>query len=321
MNQIHFVWGAGGVGKSHVALRTASLLHGKKLLMTLDPSPRIFELLKLSTQATQQKVSLAGAEFEIKRADSGELFQRLSEIKAPNETVKHYFDQMVKGLHRFRDYLGLLELAEVINESRFDHIIVDTPPFEEAKGLHQAMLQLREFFDKSLVQMAVRNSILQIGVRKVVELCQIFVGKRAMDETLQFLDWLLLHLERFQKAARLLESRIFAEDTVHRLVIHPRSSPTELQILQSFFTRAHHLQVVLNRSVEHLDIPNSPDQFFKELLKEKESEKKTVELLKSLFSEFELERIPLQVMGDDTREELEAFILGETPSWAASKHQ
>ncbi len=213
----------------------------------------------------------------------------------------------MNGLQRFRDYLALIELGDEMQKDEYQSVVIDTPPFQEAKGFQASIVNLHEFFDRSLVQLGLRNQWLQIGVRKVIEGMKLFTGKKNLEQTLAFLDWLREHIERFQLSARSLHELLFHEDTVHTIVLTPESSLLELKQMETFFSRAKHLEFVLNRSVAHLGPLTGQHPFLLEFQKLQEKESLLRSDLKKLFNA-PIELIPLAAMGEDTREELLDFV-------------
>lgn len=315
--RFHFIWGPGGVGKSHMAIRRCYQLSGrKKLLMTLDPSRRLYPLLHAQETSRAQEITFGDSSFYLKQTDAMALFEELQKRAPANERIQRYFKQLVEGLQRFRDYLSLIELADEMRKSQYDSVVVDTPPFQEAKEFQRSITHLRSFFDQTLVQLTVRKGWLQMGVRKVIELCRSFVGNRVMEDTLAFLDWMNNHLDRLQAAATHLEKLLFSIETKHSIVLTPESSLAELRKLRDFFGRTENLHIVINRSVAHLSLPDrsqfEKNAFYREFFEMRDQEEHLVTELQQVFGSFSMERIPLMLMGDDTREELLTFI--RTPS-------
>lgn len=311
--KIEFVWGPGGVGKSHMAIREAALSNETCLLITLDPSPRIFDLMGLSRKVGIQTAVLTGSpeqsyQFDVKATDAVELFKRLQERTPANETVKWYFNELVNGLQEFRDYLSLIELATDVESGDYQKVIIDTPPFHEAVGLHKSILTLREFFDRSLVQFALRKSILNVGIRKLIDITKLFVGAGAVEQTVEFLDWLSLHLDRFQKASKNLEEMVFAPQTFHKIVLTPESPHRYVEEMQHFFKQTQHLGFQINRSSWGEKLPDTSDSFVREVKNLQSLEKNLFQQLQASFPQAEISRLPYELMGDDTESELIDFI-------------
>jgi len=302
-----FIWGPGGAGKSHIAIRKTVQSEGPKLLLTLDPSLRLFHLFGTKPIPGGQSLRLAEEEFTLRQTDALRLFEALQDRAPADPKVRHYFAQLVNGLQRFRDYLALIELGDEMQKDEFKTVVIDTPPFQEAKAFQNSIVNLHEFFDRSLVQLGLRNQWLHVGVRKVVEGMKLFTGKKNLEQSLAFLDWLREHLERFQCSARSLHELLFHESTIHTLVLNPESSLPELKQMEEFFRRAKHLEIVINRSVAHLGPLSARHPFFQEFQKLQERESQLRLQIEKMFTA-PIELIPLAAMGEDSREELLEFV-------------
>lgn len=306
MKKLRFIWGPGGVGKSHVAIREAARAPGeKKLLLTLDPSYRLFSLLGMKASSSLQKSPLG---FDVKATKADELFNRLHAKLPASPNVREFFTQLVEGLQRFQDYLALIELAEEIEEAHYDIIIVDTPPFAEAVGLHHSIESLSDFFQNSIIQLAQRSGWLNVAVKKLLDVAKIFAGKKAVENSLEFIDWLHLHIDRFQAASQQLQKMIYAETTSHLFVLNPESSPRVLHETKDFFQKASQFEFFLNKSVASLPLASLPEALKKEFSHKSKREEFWVKAIQGEFPKAQLRRLPLQVMGTDAQKELQDFI-------------
>ncbi len=306
-----FIWGPGGVGKSHTAIRYAALQKNRALLYTLDPSLRIFDLLHIPNEAYAHEVKISDYAFTVRKTDKNKLFDNLDKKRPASIKVRVFYEQMVKGLQDFRDYLTLIELSDEIEKNDFQTLIIDTPPFNEALGLHRSLFNLRRFFETSLVQFAIKTghmTWLQGGLKRVFEVARIFSGKKAADQIFDFIEWLTSHTERFSKSARFLEELVFSEQTRHVFIVTPETPPRFLEQIKSFFVKVKNIEFVLNRSLSNYSLPEGNDHFVEELKVLAEKETTFLEILKKHYPHARVEKIPLILMGEDTDEELIEFI-------------
>ncbi len=306
----YFVWGAGGVGKTHTLIRATCLAEKRKLLLTLDPSLRLFHLLNTKPSPGIQNIQLGEYSFDLRQTDALHLFSELEGRIPASPEVREYFRDLVLGLQRFRDYLSLIELGDLMRRADYDSVFIDTPPFQEARHFQTSILTLHEFFDRSLVQVGMRNQFLQMGVRKVLDGLKLFTGKANLEKSLAFLDWLSQHLERFRNSADSLHALLFSEQTTHMIVLTPESSINMLEQMSQFFSKAKKIEFVINRSVSHFRIEHtkSSHPVIEEFRRQLEAENRLTEAVQKLYQPHKIEKIPLQVMGEDTTEELLEFI-------------
>jgi anion-transporting ArsA/GET3 family ATPase len=309
MKKLVFIWGPGGVGKSHVAIREVyKSPANKKLLLTLDPSHRLFYLLQKKPSAQLQECQLKSASFSIKATQAQELFDRLHAKAPASENVRLFYQQLVQGLQSFQDYLALIELAEEIHQADYDQIIVDTPPFTEAMGLQHSIEGLSEFFHSSIVQIAQRSGWLNVAVKRLLDIAKVFAGKVAVENSLEFIDWLHLHIDRFQLAAKKLEEMIYAPTTGQIFVLNPESSPLVLEQTKDFFKKTSPPEFIMNKSVIHFDLSTAPQEIRTEFEVRQQRERAWSDRLKASFSQSPCRLLPLQVMGTDEPDELLQFV-------------
>lgn len=308
LSQARFIWGPGGVGKSHVAIRevfrqTAS----QRLLLTLDPSRRLFHLLEKEPGSQLQNCELGSQHFDLKATDAIELFEKLNEKAPASESVQSFFQQLVRGLQRFQDYLCLIELAEEIQASHYPMVTIDTPPFSEAVGIHHAMLNLSEFFKKSIVQISKRDGLMSVAVKKLLDVARIFAGKKVISQSLEFIDWLSLHLDRFQTAADQLENIVTRKESSHLFVLTPESSFRVLESALDFFQKTSKPEFLINKSAKDLDLKSAPEALHREFSLKQKREADLVAHIRKLYPSSPIQRLPVQVMGQDSKEELLQF--------------
>lgn len=309
---LHFVWGPGGVGKTHFSIREAYRQKETSRLLTLDPSPRLLHLLHLENSSRPQEKVLGEKKISVRQTDADKLFERLNKIKPANPGVRIYYQELVKGLHRFRDYLCLIDLADEIQKPESFKLIVDTSPLSEAHGLTRSIEDLHKFFRSPLFQLGSRSRLFQASFRKALDFAKSFLGKAGVEQALEFVDWLNQHLEIFEKSTEVLEGILHREETIHTLILTPESSPHQISIAREFLKDFQNLKIILNRSVQHLpEVPGSFVSLHQELESRRSLEEKTEALLKQSFPGSTLMHFPLQLMGEDTEEELLRFVSSE----------
>jgi len=321
--RVQFIWGAGGVGKSHVAVRKAcgisaessavSVPEAQKttLLMTMDPSLRIFELLQLDPQLSEDEVKIGEFSFHVRRTDEGKFFDQLNKLRPAEPQVRVFYDRMSKGLQDFRDYISLLQLADELSRDRFERVVVDTPPFQEALGLHRSIFNLRDFFEKSLVQLALKSSSkpwIQTTVKKIFNVTRIFVGKAASRQVFDFIEWLSSHADRFQVAAKSLEALVFSDSTDHLFVLTPETSFSFLKEVAAVFGKKTKVSFIINRSAAGFKLPEGNSSFHREIEGLQKREEKLIARLEREFGSVKVSRIPMMLMGEDTEQEMLKFV-------------
>lgn len=311
---VEFIWGPGGVGKTHVSLREAYVQAADKtvLLMTLDPSLRLFDLLHIPHQEKQAQRSLIDRNVTLKSLQAISLFEALERQKPASVQLKAFYQKMSEGLQDFRNYLSLIQLSQELESSRHQVLIVDTPPLQEAAGLERSLFQLKAFFETSLIQLALKTtkfSLVHFSVKKVFDLSRLFVGKAATDRVFELFDWMIAHRDRFERAAHFLERLVFSNSTRHTFILAPDSKPRQLHPMSQLFQQAQSKRLIISRSV--WDFPTtlkSDEAFVTEMsaLRSKESRLRTE--AQNRFPRLSIEAIPFVLMGDDSDDELQRYL-------------
>lgn len=306
---VQFIWGLGGVGKTHIVLSEACRIEGRPLVITLDPSQRLFPLCGLEPQGSAV-VRLNERDLHLKTTSTDHLFNELAQKSPAQPKVRILYDQMVKNLQEFRDYLSLVELADEMARANFDCILVDTPPLQESKRLDRSLEHLQTFFGTSLVQFAMKGSsmgFVKSAIQRLIKMSRLFVGEQAASAIFEFIEWLTQHADRFHNAATTLKSMMHSAQTSHILVTSPEG---DIPVVVDFFDalKTSQKRIVINRSVKHFPQLEGESIFAREMKRLQSLESELVESLHAYDSRISIEQVPLCVMGDDTKDELESFI-------------
>lgn len=127
--------GTGGVGKTTVSLAMAQALaeRGKRtFLLTVDPARRLYDLAG--------KVRKKSPHLDIVQLDVGGHFAGLVRRHSPDEGTarrvleSRFFPYLTDHLPGFHEYVACDVILEALRSGRYDHVVVDTPPF--AYALH-----------------------------------------------------------------------------------------------------------------------------------------------------------------------------------------
>lgn len=167
LKPIEIFCGTGGVGKTTLASSRALYwsLKGKKvLLITIDPSRRLKEVLNLNDQkaGSIEKVdSLIFAPY-LGKIENLELYAMLmspkvviEKINKKGNTENNLNNPIINILSRpyggMNEIMAIIEVNEQINSKKFDVIILDTPPGKHFIDFLQAANKINQFFDQSFI--------------------------------------------------------------------------------------------------------------------------------------------------------------------------
>lgn len=191
--RIILVGGPGGVGKTtlaaSIAIGLAQAGH-KTVVLTVDPARRLGQALGLSHFSTElQTVNLPNAtgSLQVSMLDAQRYFDRIITRFARNEEQKAkilanpIYRTMVDSLGGTHEYAAMERLFEFADDTRFDRIVVDTPPTQNALDLLAAPQRLADFMDNSVLRWfqgpkPVYLKLFQTGTKVAMKLLQKIFG-------------------------------------------------------------------------------------------------------------------------------------------------
>ncbi len=165
---LQIVVGAGGVGKTTLAAAMA-LKHARAgertMVMTFDPSLRLKDALGISEAEASEEVEVpveGEGSLLVSLLDARRTFDRLVRNYAPNEEARErilsnrFYDHLSGALAGVLEYMASERLFEVSRSGRFDRIILDTPPAQQAIDFLKAPERITGFLDSGGVRIALK---------------------------------------------------------------------------------------------------------------------------------------------------------------------
>jgi len=168
--------GTGGVGKTTIAAAIALMAarRGKRVLvMTIDPARRLADALgvgDLPNEATPIPVSQFAGTSPI----SGELLAMMLDVKstwdgavarfAPSPEVAdaildhRFYRKITEGISGSQEYGAMLRLLDVLEEERYDLVVVDTPPARNALDFLDAPRRVTDVLEEGVLRWLVTPS-------------------------------------------------------------------------------------------------------------------------------------------------------------------
>lgn len=165
-NRVIVCTGAGGVGKTTTSaalgLRAAEL--GRQVVvLTIDPARRLAQALGVEGLTnTPQEVPVPGSSSE------GTLFAMMLDMKGTfdelvarhstperTEQIKSnpFYKTLVESFAGTQEYMAMEKLGQLLEDSAWDLVVVDTPPSRNALDFLDAPTRLASFMDSRLMRL------------------------------------------------------------------------------------------------------------------------------------------------------------------------
>jgi len=160
--KLTFVVGKGGVGKTTVACALALTLAARKpresiLLMSTDPAHSLVDMLQYPLKSIPKRVSRAKGKLFAWQVDSEKQFHKFlaanreailgiveSGTFFSKEEIAPLLDTALPGM---AEVAGLLAIQELLEEQKYDQIVVDTAPFGHTLRLFELPSHFQRFLN------------------------------------------------------------------------------------------------------------------------------------------------------------------------------
>lgn len=203
-SRVIVVAGSGGVGKTttSAAIAVWAARHGRRVVVvTIDPAKRLADALGITGHLGNDAVNidLPGARGQLSALmlDTRTTFDALIDRYSPSpdqaERIRSnlFYRNISSALSGTQEYMAAEKLFELCSDTRFDLVVVDTPPTRQALDFLSAPQRLRRFIDHPLYRIVIAPST--FGLRAVSAVSQPVlrtisrvVGAQALDDALSF---------------------------------------------------------------------------------------------------------------------------------------
>ena len=275
--------GTGGVGKTTVsaALALAATRHGAKTLaITVDPAKRLAHALGLREFSSQivdvpreelAKRGITGSQkLSVMLLDVKHTFDELITAHSENaDTRKAIFENRIyqefsKALAGALEYAAVEKLYELYVSGKYDFIVVDTPPSQNALSFLDAPARMVQFIDQSAAKWIFKSSsrwsmkLLDVGSTLIQHTFGKMAGGATIRELVGFLTILSELYDGFSEHHQATEKLLKSEQTAFVLVSSSRNEQGKARqnFVQSLLERGFPLKAtIINRVREPLQVP------------------------------------------------------------------
>jgi anion-transporting ArsA/GET3 family ATPase len=230
--------GSGGVGKTTTAAALAiqAANNGRKVvLITIDPAKRLADALGLS--------GLTNEPAEIETPGNGQLWAMMLDARATFDGVirqqarnenqirrildNPFYNNIASRLSGSQEYMAAEKLYELFNDTRFDLVVVDTPPTREALDFLDAPQKLMNFLDHRVYRWLVAPArgglkVLNLAAQPILRTLGRVIGADVLTDAVDFFQAFEGIEKGFRQRAEAVQSLLQSPVTKYIVVTTPR---------------------------------------------------------------------------------------------------
>lgn len=242
--------GAGGVGKTTisaaVALRLAAA-GARTVVVTIDPARRLASALGMTGLSDEaRRVPAADAlpggagELWALQLDAKATFDRLVARYAADEAARdrildnRIYRHLSGAVAGAQEYMAVERLHELVEEGRFERIVLDTPPAANALDFLDAPERITRFIEGRALRLLVRPGmaatglgwrILHAGSGTVLSLLERLTGAQLLRDVGEFLAGFEGMYQGFADRAREVRELLLSDRAGFLVVTAPEADP------------------------------------------------------------------------------------------------
>ena len=252
--------GTGGVGKTSIAaaLGVAAAGRGRRaVVVTIDPARRLADAIGRGGELGNEPVRIsldASGELWVCMLDVRATFDQLVRDTSPTparaqEVLDNsFYRSMSKSLSGTRDYMAAERLYTLANDSRFDLVIVDTPPSRNALDFIESPERLARFLKHPIVRFLIAPGrgglrLASAAMTPVLKVISSIVGSDALSGAIAFLRAFDGMQDEFTRRALSVATTLRSEHTSFVVVTAP--APDALTEADHFVSELSRLSIPL----------------------------------------------------------------------------
>ncbi len=230
--------GSGGVGKTTTAAALAleaARLGRRACVVTIDPARRLANSLGLDT-LSNRPTRIAGpwpGELHALMLDPkgtfDDLIQRYSDNAEQVEDIKvnRIYRNLTGSLSGTQEYMAMEKLYELVEEGKFDLVVVDTPPTRNALDFLDAPRRLTHFLENRVFQALMKPTraglkFMGVAAQALLRTISRVAGAEIVHDAVSFFQAFEGMEEGFRNRAARVKELLVDADTAFVLVASPR---------------------------------------------------------------------------------------------------
>ncbi|WP_217921764.1 ArsA family ATPase [Miltoncostaea oceani] len=267
--------GAGGVGKTTVSAGIALRLAAegaRTVVVTIDPARRLATALGMTGLSDEpQRVPADGVlpegagELWALQLDAKATFDRLVGRYAADDAARdrilgnRIYRHLSGAVAGAQEYMAVERLHELVEEGRFERIVLDTPPATNALDFLDAPQRITRFIEGRALRLLIRPGmaaggigwkIIHAGSGTVLSLLERLTGAQLLRDVGEFLAGFEGMYQGFAERAQAVRALLLSDDAAFVVVAAPDPDPLEQAVALAARLREEGFPlagVVLNR--------------------------------------------------------------------------
>lgn len=234
--------GSGGVGKTTTAAALGIVAAGsgqRTLVMTIDPARRLADAMGLDS-LTAEPQQVPGVEgLSAMMLDAGDTFDGLIKRFARSDEAGQsildnpYYQQISSTVAGSREFMAMEKLQQMVGDERFDLLIVDTPPTQNALDFIDSPRRLIELLDGSGLGLIMRATnvanrlsfgLLGRSQDQFARFIEMLTGYKVVGDLNAFFRGFSEIIDTFRERARKLQATLRSDDTAFLMVLRPEAA-------------------------------------------------------------------------------------------------
>ena len=242
--------GAGGVGKTTVAAAVAlhAAMAGKRaIVLTIDPARRLANALGLSelgNQATRvqlpegSKGNLWAMMLDLQRSWDEFVSRTVGPEKREAILQNRFYQTLSSSLAGSQEYIATQKLYEIHASGRYDLIVLDTPPTQNALDFLDAPKRILDFLGNETLRNLLGPALVagrfglrlfQLGGNAILKGLSRLTGAETLEEFARFLTEIQPTYDHFKERAVEVRSLLGSGRSSFLLVTSARGGPVTFQ--------------------------------------------------------------------------------------------
>lgn len=228
--------GTGGVGKTTLSASRALNLakqNKKVILITIDPSKRLKEVLNIADNSAGEIVKVTSKNFKNTKDNFDFDAILFSPYKAMEQIFKKHglninsqgkmLDILTRPNGGLTEILSIVEVQKILDSSDYDHIILDTAPGKHFLDFLTSCQKINKFFDKTYIEIfkflgkkyfeskmpftsKIMPKLMSSGIKKLLSYLQSVTGKNFVNDFIDTVSLLHQTQDTFLNALQIEDS-------------------------------------------------------------------------------------------------------------------